>query len=254
MNFQTDLEKAEVVIVPIPEEKTTSYIKGTSKAPESILNASCELENYNLETNSEPYLKGIHTTKPIQIQKFENYINKLIISLGGEHSITPEIIKKIDNKNLSILHLDAHADLKDIFEDNKNSHACSMRRTYEINKNLVQVGIRSLDKEELNFIKKNKIKTFFNKNIKTNKIIKNLKENVYISLDLDIFDPSIIPSVGNPEPNGLNFEQVNNLLKQVFKKRKVVGIDFVEFSPRKSDLNSAYLIAKLIYNCIGYYK
>ena len=253
MDFQTDLEKAKIVIVPIPHEQTTSYIKGTSKAPEKILQASKELENYNLETNSEPYLKGIYTEKPIKIEEFKNYPNKLIISIGGEHSITPNIIKKLNQENLSILHIDAHADLKDIFENNKNSHACAMRRTYEINKNITQVGIRSLDKQELNFIKENKIKTFFNKNIDIDQIIDSLSEKVYISLDLDAFDPSIIPSVGNPEPDGLNFEQINNLLKQVFKKKKVIGIDFVELSPKENDLISPYIVAKLIYNCIGYY-
>jgi agmatinase len=253
MDFQTDLEKAKVVILPIPHEETTSYGKGTKEGPKAILEASKELENYDLETNSEPYLNGIYTENYTDINKIKEYTNKFIIALGGEHSITPYLLKKLNQDNLSILQIDAHADLKDEFEGRKDSHACAARRIHEINPNIVQVGVRSLDKEEKKFIEKNNIKTFFMKNINNiQDIISNLKENVYITIDLDGFDPSVIPAVGNPEPGGLSWYQCLNILKEVFKNKNVIGMDVNELSPKENDLISPYITAKLIYHCIGY--
>jgi agmatinase len=248
MDFQTELEKAKIVIIPIPHEKITSYGKGTKKGPEAILKASHELENYDIETKEEPYLKGIYTEKPTDINNIKQYKDKFIIALGGEHSITPNIIKTLPQENLSILHIDAHADLKDIFDNSKNSHACAMRRTFEINKNITQVGIRSQSKEELNFAQNNNIKQL---NINDN-ILENLKENVYITLDLDALDPKEMPAVGTPEPDGLIFKEVKQLLKQIFQNKNVIGMDVTELSPKEGDLISPYTAAKLIYHCIAY--
>jgi len=250
MDFQTELNKAKIVIIPIPHEKTTSYGKGTKEGPETILKASHELENYDIETNSEPYLKGIYTEQPTDINNIKQYKDKFIIALGGEHSITPNVIKTLKQENLSILHIDAHADLKDEFDNSKDSHACAMRRTFEINKNITQVGIRSQSKEEKEFAKENNIKQL---SINDN-ILENLKENVYISLDLDALDPKEMPAVGTPEPNGLTFKEIKNLLKQVFQNKNVIGIDIVELSPKEGDLISPYTAAKLIYHCIAYKK
>jgi len=257
MNFQKKLSESKIVILPIPHEKTTSYGKGTKDGPKSILKASYELENYNLETNSEPYTKGIYTEKYTKLKDIKKYKNKFIIALGGEHSITPKLIKNIDKKEFSVLQIDAHADLKDTFENKKDSHACAARRIFEINQNLTQVGIRSLDKKEKEFIEKNNIKTFFMKDILDDgthelEIISNLKKNVYITIDVDGFDPSVIPSLGNPEPGGLTWKQVIDLLKKVFKERNVIGMDITELSPKKEDLVSPYTISKLIYHCIGF--
>ena len=218
MNFldtQSNIENSKVIIQPIPFEKTTSYGKGTKKGPNTILKASHELETYDIETNSEPYLAGIHTLKPIKLKHIKNH-NKFTISLGGEHSITHHIIKKINQENLSILQIDAHADLKDELDNNKFSHACTMRRIYEINKNITQVGIRSIDKEEKEFIDNNHIPTFFMKDINNwQDIINTLKDNVYITIDLDGLDPSIMPGVGNPEPGGFKWDQLLEFLKEV---------------------------------------
>ena len=247
MDFQTELEQADIVILPIPHEQTTSYGKGTKLGPEAILKASHELENYNIETDSEPY-KGIYTEKPTKITEIKQYPNKFIIALGGEHSITPNKIKTLKQENLSILHIDAHADLKDEFDGSKDSHACAMRRTFEINPNIVQVGIRSQSKEEKDFAQNNNIKQL---NI-TDNILENLKENVYISLDLDVFDPKEMPAVGTPEPDGLTFKEVKELLKQIITNKNVIAMDVVELSPKENDLISPYSTAKLIYNCIAY--
>lgn len=253
MDIQSDIENAKVIIQPIPYEKTTSYITGTKNGPREILKASKELEAYDIETDSEPYLVGIHTLKPSKPKNIKNY-KKFTISLGGEHTISYYTIKHLDQKNLSILHIDAHSDMKDEFERNKFSHACVMRRVYEFNKNITQVGVRSLDLEEKNFIDKNNIPIFYMEQIRGDwdSIIKTLTDNVYISIDLDALDPSIMPSVGTPEPGGFYWHQLLNLLKEVFKRRNVIACDIVELCPRKNDHISNYIAAKLAYKLITY--
>jgi agmatinase len=252
LNVQSHIENAKILIQPVPYEKTTSYIKGTKKAPDSILEASNELETYDIETDSEPYTHGIHTLNPIKDLSKIKFHHKFTLFLGGEHTITYFILKNINQKNLSILSIDAHADLKDKFDNSKFSHACVMRRIYEINENIVLVGTRSIDIEEKSFIQKNKIPVFYMNNINPSKIIKHLKENVYITIDLDSLDPSIMPSVGNPEPNGISWNQLLSLLKEVFAQKNVISADIVELSPKRHDKISPYVAAKLAYKLIAY--
>jgi agmatinase len=246
--------ESKVLILPVPYEHTTTYKKGTINGPNAIIKASNELELYDYELKSEPYKVGIVTLKPvIDLKKLELIkTNKFLIALGGEHTITLPLLKRFNQQDLSVLHLDAHADLKDSFEGKKLSHACVMRRISDFNDNITQVGIRSLDKEELTFIKRNKINTFFVDDFDIKKIVKTLKKNVYITIDLDVFDPSVLPDVGTPEPNGLQFKQVTDLLKEVFEKRNVVGCDVVELCP-SSQIVSSYTAAKLVYKLIGLY-
>jgi len=253
-----NFEEAKVAILPVSYEKTTSYKKGTKKAPKEIIKASKELEQYDEELEKEPYEVGITTLKEINsLNDLENLkTDKFLIAIGGEHTISLPLIKKHNQENLSILQIDAHADLKDSFENNKMSHACVMRRVFEINKNITQVGVRSLEKKEYDFIKENNIKTFFMKDLiynsnYINEIINSLKENVYLTIDLDSLDPSIIPDVGTPEPGGLRYYQLLSLLKELFRRKNVVGIDIVELKPNK-ETNSDYIVAKLIYKMIGY--
>jgi agmatinase len=246
-------ENSKVEILKVPHEETTSYGKGTKNAPDAIIEASNELESYDIETDSEPYKVGIHTKEEINVNNIVNS-DKFRIAIGGEHSITFNLIKNLDQDNLSILQIDAHADLKDEFEGRKDSHACVMRRVFEINKNITQVGIRSLDQEEMNFIKENNINTFFMKDLKEDwiqKVLETLKDKVYITIDMDGFDPAVIPAVGTPEPNGMNYSQVLSLLKEVFNQKEVVGMDFVELMPKEGDLVSPYTTAKLIYQSIA---
>ncbi len=249
----SNIDSSKVEILLVPHEETTSYKKGTKTAPDAIITASNELEFYDIETDSEPYEVGINTKEektPENITKSE----KFRIAIGGEHSITPILVKQLDQNNLSILQIDAHADFKDEFDGRKDSHACAMRRVYEINQNITQVGIRSLDKEESEFIKEHKINTFFMKDLKgdwISKVVPTLKDKVYITIDLDGFDPSVIPSVGTPEPDGLKYSQVIELLKEVFKEKEVVGMDFVELCPNESDIVSPFTTAKLIYQSIA---
>ena len=253
-----NFEEAKVAILPVPYEKTTSYKKGTKNAPKAILKASNELELYDEELQKEPYQVGITTLDEIktleELEKLET--DKFIIAIGGEHIISLPLIKRHSQENLSILQIDAHADLKDSFENNKMSHACVMRRVFEINKNITQVGIRFLEKKDHEFIKHNKINTFFMKDLIYNKnyiqeILQTLKENVYLTIDLDALDPSIMPDVGTPEPGGVRWYQLLSLLKQLFKEKNVVGVDIVELCPNKTT-NSDYIVSKLIYKIIGY--
>ena len=254
LNLPKFLE-ASVIILPIPYENTTSYMKGTVFGPAAILKASNELYLYDQELDLEPYKMGITTLKPVNdLEKLKRLKeDKFVIALGGEHSISLNLIKRFDQSNLSILHIDAHADMKDNFDGNKFSHACVMRRVSEFNKNIVQVGVRALDKDEFDYIKENKIKTFFMHNkFNIAKIVSSLKDNVYVSIDLDAFDLSVFPEVGTPEPDGLKWNQVSDLLKEVFSKKNVVGCDVVELCPAEEDSQSSYFAAKLVYKLIGY--
>ena len=264
-------ENSKVVILPFPYEKTTCYGKGTEKGPKAIIKASSEMELYD-EENGNAYECGICTLKDLKIDKNPEQMveiafshakallkdNKFIVTLGGEHSITSPIVKAFKEKysDLGVLQIDAHADLREEFEGSKHSHACVMRRTIEICP-VVQVGIRSLSGEEADFIKQRKLKIFWAKDIVGNdkwvdEAVKMLPKNVYITIDLDAFDPSIMPAVGTPEPGGLGYYQVLRFLKKVFKEKNVVGCDVVELLPTESSAASDFTAAKLVYKLIGY--
>ncbi|MCH8004284.1 MAG: agmatinase [Nanoarchaeota archaeon] len=264
---------SKVVILPIPYEKTTTYVKGTAKGPQAIINASRNIELYDEELGKEISNVGICTLNPLIIDKnpeemvndvFENVKellddNKFPIIIGGEHSITPGCVKAFadSHDDFSILQLDAHADLREEYDGTKFSHACAMKRCLDICKNIVQVGIRSLSYEESIFVKKNKLKIFWAKDIFDNdeweeKAISNLSKDVYITFDLDVLDLSIMPSTGTPEPGGLRYYQVLRFLKNVFEKRNVVGFDVVELCPNVNNVSPDFTAAKIIYKMIGY--
>ena len=262
---------SKALILPFPYEKTTSYIKGTKKGPSAIINASREVELFDNEIGNI-YEVGICTLKELRIDEppeemaentyshFRKLLNddKFVIALGGEHSITSGIVRAYKDvyNDLSVLQIDAHADLREDFEGSRYSHACAMRRTMDFS-SIVQVGIRSLSQEESKFIKDKKLSIFWTNDIHDNdkwygNAIKKLLENVYLTIDLDGFDPSIMPAVGTPEPGGLGYYRVLNFLREVFKKRNVVGCDVVELCPRDDDINSDFTAAKLVYKIIGY--
>jgi len=266
-----DISKA--VILPVPYEKTTTYIKGTAKGPEAILEASRNMELYDEELDEDISPVGICTLNPLAIDKnpekiindvFEN-VKKLIddkkfpIVVGGEHSITPGCIKAFSDSfdDFSVLQLDAHTDLREEYNGTKFNHACAMKRSIEFTKNIVPVGIRSLCSEEIDFIKKNKMKVFWAKDIFDNSgweenAISNLSKNVYITFDLDVLDPSIMPSTGTPEPGGLRYYPILKFLKKVFENRNIVGFDVVELCPNENNVSPDFTAAKIIYKLIGY--
>ena len=268
-NNSTDYARAHTVILPVPFDKTSTWIKGADKGPAAILEASANLEFYDIETDKEVFKKGIFTAKAIHagsssvlIQKTDAKVSrylkddKLVVTLGGEHSVSIGVIKSYARRyrDLSVLHLDAHADSRDSYEGSPYNHACVIARVREFTRNVVSVGVRSMDVSERPAIDKKR--TFFAHEIHdSDKWIDNavclLTDTVYATIDLDVFDPGIMPSTGTPEPGGLGWYQVMKLLSSVSKSKRVVGFDVVELCP--SNLKAPdFLAAKLIYTLLSY--
>lgn len=271
-------ESSKVVILSAPYEKTTSYGKGTAKGPAAILQASHYVEFFDEETGKEVCFDiGIAAIEAMKLGKLSGkkaldhiYKNvnehikngKFVITLGGEHSISTAPIKAhFDNyKDLSILHFDAHSDLREEYEGSKYSHASFAARVSEFSTSITQVGIRAQCKEEYEFIKAKGINTFYAyqmrnegfNHILIEKILATLKENVYITFDVDYFDPSIMPSTGTPEPNGFYWDETMRLLKKVCAEKNLVGFDVVELAPQKSYTFPDFMTAKLIYKILNY--
>jgi len=262
---------SKIVVLPAPYEGTTTYGKGTKNGPSAILKASQIVEDYDVELGYEPYKKvgGIHTTKPIDVSKdphsqiykaVKSVIaeKKIPVMLGGEHSVSYGAVKAAKEyyPGLSVLQFDAHADLRDSYHGSQHNHACVMRRIRAMCP-AVQVGIRSQDAEEAEYIKNNDLagSIFYAHDHDGSfvpDIVNQLPKDVYITIDVDVFDPSVIPATGTPEPGGLLWYQVLEILKTVIAEKNIVGVDVVELAP-KPDLHYAdYTIAKLVYKIIGY--
>jgi agmatinase len=262
---------AKIVILPSPFDATSTWIKGADKGPAAIIEASANMETYDIETDSEVYKQGIFTDKPIKEKKSPQIMvaelrarvlkhiknKKYVVTLGGEHSIGAATIQAhVESfKNVSVLQFDAHADLREEYHGSKFNHACVMARAREIAP-VVQVGIRSADITERNLIQK-KGNVFFAQDIYDNnnwfgKCLKKLTKNVYLTIDLDVFDPAILPSTGTPEPGGLGWYQVLTFLKLLMKQKNVVGFDVVELCPNSQNKASDFLAAKLIYKLLSY--
>ncbi len=262
-------ENSKIVVLPVPFDKTSSWIKGSDRGPKAIIEASMNMELYDLETNSEVYKNGIFTAEDILSSGSEEMIEKVyekvkelikdkkfIVILGGEHTVSLPAIKahhEIYN-DVSILQLDAHTDMRDSYLDDKYSHASAMARVKEITDNIISIGVRSLDSSELANINKNN--TFFARDIYDSedwieKAVNKLNENVYITLDLDVFDPSVIPSTGTPEPGGLEWYPILKLLKEVCKNRNLIGFDVVELCPTENK-SPDFIAAKLTYKLLSY--
>ncbi|MBE2219601.1 MAG: agmatinase [Ignavibacteria bacterium] len=274
----SSFDSSKVVIVSAPYEKTTSYGKGTARGPGAIIEASHYVEFFDEETAKEVCFDiGIAALEPIKFGKTSGKkaldliykdvkalidAGKFVITLGGEHSIsTAPIQAHYDSyEDLSILHFDAHSDLRLEYEGSKYSHASFAARVAEFTTDITQVGIRAQCKEEYEFIKEKGINTFYAyqmrnegfTHILTEKIVSTLKKNVYITFDVDYFDPSIMPSTGTPEPNGFYWDETMRLLKKVCAERNLVGFDVVELAPVKSYTFPDFLTAKLIYKILNY--
>jgi agmatinase len=215
---------------------------------------------------------GIHTRPPVQIHESEHAVHaeieracaelldkgKFVVAIGGEHSITAGLVRAHAERQeeFCVLQLDAHTDLRDVYEGSRYSHACVMARVLEVCP-ITQVGIRSICKDEVPALHNEDVRTFFADKIRTlpewrERVIDTLDKNVYITLDIDVFDPAYMPGTGTPEPGGLNWWQVTGLLRHVAEKRKIVGFDFAELMPLKADRVSEFVAAKLIYRLLGY--
>ncbi len=269
-------ENSKYVIQSAPYEHTSSYLEGSAKGPQAIIAASQFVEFYDEEIDTETYKKcGIATLEPINFGSKVNeeavgliadetakLINdgKFVVSLGAEHTVTYGFVKPHAEKypNLSVLQIDAHSDLRDAYHGNKYSHASVMARVNELGLNITQIGIRAQCKEESDLIKTSpNIHTFYAHQIRHNdnwasEALATLTENVYITIDADGFDPSVVPLVGTAEPGGLYWQETIDFLRAVCKKCNVVGFDVVEVAPVEGQILSEYVLAKLVYKIIGF--
>lgn len=269
-------KNSKFVIQSAPYEYTSSYLSGSDKGPEAIIKASQFVELYDEELEQESYLLGgICTLHPMDFKRkvdakavklIENETAKLIadnkfpITLGAEHTISLGCIKAVKEKtpNVHVLQIDAHSDLRSSYNDNIYSHASVMFRVQELGVPLTQIGIRAQCIEEANLIKESShINTFYAHEIRNNpnwadEAIATLGDNVYISIDADGFDPSIVPAVGTAEPNGMQWNETIQFLKKVIATKNIVGFDVVEIAPVKGNILTEYTMAKLVYKLIGY--
>lgn len=271
-------ENSRVAIVPVPYEATTSYGKGTARGPEAILEASQQVELFDDELWVEPHTVGIHTMPPVLIKPVEDNCpepfkeltkvvspliecNKFPIILGGEHSLSIGGVRACVERfpDLSILHIDAHADLRKTYDDNSFSHATAAYHMYRLLKkpNITQVGIRNISKEEADWLEEEhpNINIFWARNQDRwnfHEMISTLSDNVYLTIDLDGLDSGIMPSTGTPEPGGMSWYQLVELIKLVCIKKNVIAADIVELAPIKNLHAPDFLAAKLIYKLIGY--
>lgn len=273
----SNLKESKIVIISAPFEKTVSYGKGTAKGPKGIISASHYVEFYDEELDRELcFEKGICTLEELNLENLTPKkaldlihkatkdmiaLGKFVVVLGGEHSISYAPIKAHLEfyENVSVLQFDAHSDLRDSYQGSKYSHASVMARVAELTKDITQVGIRAQAIEESKFIKENGIKTFYARDLRTGKysdwqseVLNSLKENVYITFDVDGLDPSIIPATGTPEPGGLMWDETMNLLHLIGKNRNIIGMDVVELAPSKKDEMSSFNAAKLTYKMLNY--
>jgi agmatinase len=265
-----DYPGSKIIILPVPYDETSTWMKGSDKGPDAILEASVNLEFYDVETESEAHLKGIFTMNPIlQKDSPEDLVDdvyyrvlslladgKFPVVIGGNHSVSIGSVKAFSEyyKNISVLQLDAHSDLRQEYEGSRYNHACAMARAREFAP-IVQVGIRSMSEGERFYAQKDRIfyahDLYYNKKL-YDKAINTLTENVYITIDLDVFDPSLMPSTGTPEPGGPDYYELVHFLKKVINKKNVVGFDVVELCPSPTNKAPDFIAAKIIYQLLSY--
>ncbi len=266
-------ESAKAVILPIPLESTTSYVGGTKHGPREILVASSHMELWDEEMNVDVHGAGIFTLPEMELPfddmaemmaEIRRVVAEIIrhdkfpIVLGGEHSITSPVVAALASKHpgLSVLQIDAHADLRDQYMGTRFNHACAMRRVMEFAR-CTQVGIRSLSTDEAQAVPTLPTEIFFDVNMRNDtnwiqQVVDSLGETVYITIDCDGMDPAIMPAVGTPEPGGLSWPEMLELLRSAITNRRVVGCDLVELCPIPGMVAPNFLCAKLIYKILTY--
>lgn len=264
------LGSSKIVILPVPYDGTSTWGKGADRGPQAIIEASNNMEIYDIETDTEVHLLGIHTAEPVlessspeamtkavykEVKKYLNK-NKFTVTLGGEHSVSIGAIQAHAEKyeDLTIVQIDAHADLRDEYLGSKYNHACVMARAREFAP-CIQIGIRSMSVEESYVVEPGRI--FYARDINDNEtwkydMLSILSNNVYITFDLDAFDPSIMPSTGTPEPGGLLWFQTIEILRRISEKSNIVGFDVVELAPNPDVKAPDFVASKLIYKLLTY--
>ncbi|MFH1310711.1 MAG: agmatinase [Candidatus Omnitrophota bacterium] len=268
--FCSRIENANIVILPVPYDKTSTWIKGADKGPLALIKASSALELYDIETDFEVYKKGIYTCPPLSVDNLPKKMvtkvkvevskllgmDKFVVTFGGEHSVSIGSISAHSKKykNLSVLQLDAHADLREQYEGTRYNHACVAARIKEMCP-VVQVGIRSMCVDEKYSLATGNVflaEEIIKKDNWIKEINRKLSNDVYVTIDIDVFDPSVMPSTGTPEPGGLDWYQVTKLLKSVTEYKNVVGFDIVELCPISQNKAPDFLAAKLCYKFLSY--
>lgn len=264
------LENARFVLIPVPFDGTSTWGKGADKGPDYFLEAAENMELYDIQSDSEVYKEGIHLSQmDLRLDTPENMVNsvesavisylnqsKFVTLFGGEHSISIGSIRAFMKKysNLSVLQIDAHTDLRPEYMGTRFNHACAV---YEASKNanLIQVGIRSMDSSELEYLDKAKVywaHEIYKNDQWMDDSISQLSDDVYITIDLDALDPSIMPSTGTPEPGGMTWWQIDTYLEKVIKNKNIVGFDIVELAPNSNNKAPDFLAAKLYYKLLSY--
>jgi len=265
-----DYADAGIIMIPVPYDETSTWIRGADKGPEAILKASPGLEFYDIETGTEVYKKGIFTIPPITEKRSpEDLIeavynvtlnilreNKFPVLLGGNHTVSIGSARAFAEyfNDLSVLQLDAHADLRQEYEGSRFNHACVMARVREFAP-VLQVGIRSISADELPYADGTRIypahKLRYEKNLYPEALDK-LTENVYLTIDLDVFDPSLMPSTGTPEPGGPDYFEILHFIRDVASRKNIVGFDVVELCPLQGNQSPDFVAAKIIYQVLSY--
>jgi len=260
---------ASIAILPVPYDGTSTWMKGSDRGPKALLEASANLELYDIATDSEVYKYGIVTVDPILCPEEPGAMvaavyerarrilkdGKFIVGIGGEHTISVGLVQAAATRfsNLSVLQLDAHADTRNEYEGSRYNHACVMSRIGEICP-YVQAGIRSMDSSELKTM--NRDRTFFAHEILkgpdvASRALQALTKNVYITIDLDVLDPSIMPSTGTPEPGGLDWYTLLGFIESVVMEKNIVGIDITELLPNPANRGPDFVAAKLVYRVLS---
>ncbi len=262
-------ENSEIAILPVPYDGTSTWIKGADKGPDAIIEASENMELYDIETESEVYRKGIATLEPVSEasspesmaseveRRMDAILNdrKFPVLIGGEHSVSIGAFRAMKKhyENFSVLQLDAHSDMRDSYEGSGHNHACVMARAKE-SATVMQVGIRSSCTEEKKNIERERI-IYAHERIDSEtwmyEVSQKLNDNVYVTIDLDVFDPAIMPSTGTPEPDGLQYREVVNLIQLINARHNIIGLDIVELCPNDNNKAPNFLAAKLIYQILS---
>lgn len=263
-------DESKIIIVPVPYDATSTYIRGADRGPAAVIEASPALEFYDIETGGEAHRQGIHTIDPIitgdepeeVTEKVHSCLLKLFaedrfpVVIGGNHTVSIGAFRAAAESftDLTVLQLDAHSDLRPEYEGSPLNHACAMARARECAP-VVQVGVRSMAAEELQYADHGRIfyahELWSDKSLYT-KALKLLSGNVYITIDLDVFDPSVMPSTGTPEPGGPDYRELMFFLRDVIRKRNVIGFDVVELCPSESNRAPDFMAARIIYQLLSY--
>jgi len=266
-----DAERSSIRVIPVPYDKTSTYRKGADRGPSALLEASTQVEYYDIETETEVHARGIHTEPPVECDGPPEALaplvrervarcleeNRFPVVLGGEHSVTIGAVEAAAarHQDLTVLQIDAHGDTRETYHGSTHNHACVMARAKE-HAEIVQVGIRAIDASEAAGMAPER--TFFAHEIVgapdhswLDRVSSVLTTNVYVTIDLDAFDPAYIPATGTPEPNGLDWRTVNELIKRVARSRTVVGFDVVELCPHEAHHASDFFAAKLTHRVLS---